>query len=137
MLNVNYCRNKSLLQRCKPLADYSLFTTTVRELTRKNKKLTIYEAVEEALRLLLDGSEIKKLIGENKAGVAQMVLFEYDEKAVMAHKEEVAEARGREKGRSEGMSEKAAEVAKKLLDNGVDLSIISKSTGIPVEDLKK
>ena len=123
MLNVNYGRNKALLQRCRPLSDYSLFTTSVRQFKKRNE--TIEDAVEEALGLLSDDSEVRKLILENKAGVAEMFLYEYDEKGVMEALKEEAKAEGK------------IEVAKNLLANGVDLNIISKSTGISVEELNK
>ena len=133
MLNVNYGRNRQLLQRCRPLSDYSLFTTSVREFKRKNKNSTIDEAVEEALRLLPDDSEVRKLILEDKAGVAKMILFEYDEEAVLKAYAKDAEARGR----AEGMAQGKAEVAKAMLAKGIDLNTTNQCTGIPVEDLMK
>ena len=123
MLNVNYGRNRKLLQKCRPLSDYSLFTTSVRELIKRRK--TKEEAVEEALKLLHDDSEMKKLVLENKAGVAKMILFEYDEKGVMEALKEEAKA------------EKAAEIAKAMLAKGIDLNTTSQCTGIPVTELKK
>ena len=79
------------------------------------------EAVEIALKSLHEDSEVRKLIEENKAGVAKMILFEYDEKAVLESKERKAKEK----------------VAKKLLELGVDLNIISQSTEIPIEKLKE
>ena len=121
MLNVNYGRNMKLLRRCRPLSDYSLFTTTVRELKRKNKNKTTEEAVEETLKLLPNDSEVKKLIQENKAAVAKMFLFEYDEKAVLeAQKKDAIE-----------------KVAKIMIKDNVPFEKISKYTEIPIEELKK
>jgi len=121
MLNVNYGRNMKLLRRCRPLSDYSLFTTTVRELKRKNKNKTTEEAVEETLKLLPNDSEVKKLIQENKAAVAKMFLFEYDEKAVLeAQKKDAIE-----------------KVAKTMIKDNVPFEKISKYTEIPIEELKK
>jgi len=119
MYNVNYGRNRKLLNSCRPLSDYSLFTTDVRELTRQGYFME--EAVEIALKSLHEDSEVRKLIEENKAGVAKMILFEYDEKAVLESKERKAKEK----------------VAKKLLELGVDLNIISQSTEIPIEKLKE
>ena len=58
-----------------------------------------------------------------------MFLTECDEQGVM----EVFRQEGREIGREE----KGAEVARKLMKAGVDLNIISHSTDIPIEELKK
>lgn len=41
------------------------------------------------------------------------------------------------KGELEGKKEGKLEMAKKLLDSGVDISIVAKSSGISVEELKK
>ena len=131
MLNVNYGRNRKLLQKCRPLSDYSLFTTSVRELIKRGK--TKEEAVEEALRLLPDDSEVKKLVLENKAGVAKMILFEYDEEAVMRARDKDAEARGK----AEGEKAKGLQIAKAMLAENYSLETISRFTSIPVEDLKK
>lgn len=119
MYNVNFGKNRKLLNSCRPLSDYSLFTTDVRELTRQGYFME--EAVEIALKSLHEDSEVRKLIEENKAGVAKMILFEYDEKAVLESKERKAKEK----------------VAKKLLELGVDLNIISQSTEIPIEKLKE
>ena len=123
MLNVNYGRNKALLQRCRPLSDYSLFTTSVREFKKRNE--TIEDAVEKALELLSEDSEVRKLILENKAGVAEMFLYEYDEKGVMEALKE--EARNEEK----------REIAKAMLADGVPVEKVSQYSSIPVDELKK
>jgi len=57
----------------------------------------------------------------NAAGVAKMILFEYNEEAHLKSKERKTKEK----------------VAKELLKRGVDLSIISESTEIPIEELKK
>ena len=57
----------------------------------------------------------------NAAGVAKMILFEYNEEAHLKSKERKTKVK----------------VAKELLKRGVDLSIISESTEIPIEELKK
>ena len=131
MLNVNYGRNRKLLQKCRPLSDYSLFTTSVRELIKRGK--TKEEAVEEALKLLHDDSEVKKLVLENKAGVAKMILFEYDEEAVMRARDKDAEARGK----AEGEKAKGLQIAKAMLAKGIDLDTTSQCTGISIDELKK
>ena len=102
MLNVNYGRNKALLQRCRPLSDYSLLTTSVREFKKRNK-------------------------------VAEMFLYEYDEKGVMEALKEEAKA----EGKAEGKAEKAIEVAKAMLADGVPIEKVSQYSSIPIAELKK
>ena len=91
------------------------------------------EAVEIALKALPEDSEVRKLIEENKAGVAKMILFEYDEEAHLKSRERKAEERGIAKGEIT----KGIKIAKELLKRGVDLNIISESTELPIEELEK
>ena len=130
MLNVNYGRNRRLMQNCRPLSDYSLFTSNVR---KWNKKVDMEDAVEAALGELPDDSEVKRLILENKAAVTKMILFEYDEKGVM----ESLKQEAWEDGKAEGIAQEKLAIAKNLLKIGLDLNTISQSTGITVEELKK
>ena len=147
MLNVNYGRNRRLMQNCRPLSDYSLFTSTVREY--KKEGLSSEEAVDKALKVLPDDSEVKSLIQINKAEVAEMFLYEYDEEGVMESlKQEAWEdgkaegiaqgiAQGKSEGIAQGKSEGIAQVAKTMKQAGYDLDAINKLTGITVEELKK
>ncbi len=131
MLNVNYGRNRKLMQNCRPLSDYSLFTSTVREW--KKKKVNAEDAVEIALEKLPKDSEVKRLILENKAAVAKMILFEYDEKGVM----ESLRQEAWEDGKAEGIAQGKADIAKAMLKDGVPLETVSKYSSIPIEELKK
>jgi predicted transposase/invertase (TIGR01784 family) len=44
---------------------------------------------------------------------------------------------GREQGREEGKQDKQLEIAKKMLDENMDLSLISKMTGLTKEKIEK
>ncbi len=134
MLNVNYSRNRKLMQNCRPLSDYSLFTSNVR---KWNKKVDMEDAVEAALEELPDDSEVKRLILENKAAVTKMILFEYDEKGVMESLKQEAWEDGKAEGIAQGKSEGIAQVAKTMKQAGYDLDAIIKLTGISVEEFKK
>lgn len=130
MVNINKGNNQDLLNRCRPLSDYALFTSEVREY---NKTMELEEAVNKALLALPDDSEVKKLILSNKAEVTNMFLFEYDEKETMeAFKEE---------GRREGMKagEKAANLktAKAMLKDGISVEKVSAYTSLSIEEIAK
>ena len=143
MLDVNYGKNKALLQSCRPLSDYSLFTTSVRELEKKGR--TLRQAVDESLELLPKDSKVGELIRSNKAAVLGMILYEYDQKKVIELREKDAKeegiAIGREEGVAIGRAEAQAEAkiiyAKKCLEIGLPLKTISRITDIPIDELKK
>ena len=60
LLNINYGRNKELLDRCKPLKEYSWFTTTVTE--KQNEGMSLEKAVDVALDEMPDNFLIKKFL---------------------------------------------------------------------------
>jgi predicted transposase/invertase (TIGR01784 family) len=115
------------MENCKPLSDYSKIVSDVRELVKQGYSME--EAIEIALRTLPEDSEVRKLIEENKAGVVDMFLTEYDEQGVM----EVF----REEGIEIGEESKALKIAKTMLEDGVPLDKISKYTGIHTDELNK
>ena len=95
MLNINYGRNKELLNACKPLKDYSWLVDRI----RYYKELTgdIETAVDMAIREMPEESVIKSFLMNHKAEVKHMCITEYDEvKTKNMFKEE-----GREEGRVE------------------------------------
>jgi predicted transposase/invertase (TIGR01784 family) len=54
-----------------------------------------------------------------------------------AEGELVGEARGIEKGRAEGIAESILQTAKKMILEGISIDVISKVTGLSVEELAK
>lgn len=110
MINLDYGRNKEMMQNCKPLSDYSHFISALRNCMMMccfPPKI----AVDEALDELSDDSEVKRIIYENKAKVAKMFL--YNENV-----------------------ESMEDVAMSLKQAGYSMGAISKITGTSIEVLK-
>jgi len=78
MLNINYGRNRELMDHCRPLNDYSQFVETMRRL--KSEGLPPEEAVHLAIRKLDNDSAIRKYLLANEAEVKMLAITEYDEK---------------------------------------------------------
>ena len=92
MLNINYGRNRELLDACEPLKEYSWFVATVNE---SQKELNNLEAaVDEAIDKMPDDCQIKAFLMENRAEVKRMCITEYNEARTRAE--------DREEGRAEG-----------------------------------
>ena len=97
MLNINYGRNKELMNACRPLMEYSWFVMMVR--TNKKNGMDIEDAVDKAVDDMPDDYLIKLFLVGNRAEVKSMCITEYDEEETMnLFKEE-----GREEGREEGI----------------------------------
>ena len=50
---------------------------------------------------------------------------------------EIAEKKGHEKGRAEGRIEGKVETARNLIELGLEVEVISKATGLSVEEIQK
>lgn len=128
MLNINFGRNGELLERCRPLCDYSIFVSGVRKYKADGK--TMETAVHLAIRDLSDDSPIKKYLLSMEAEVVFSCIFEYDEQKVMNQ--------FREEGREEGRSEERIETAKRMIRNGkLSLTEIAECSGLTTEEVQK
>ena len=96
MINVNYGRNRKLMEACKPLAEYAWIVEEV----RKNRiREDLDSAIDRAITDMPDDFVIKPFLMAHRAEVKGMLLTEYNEAETMnLFKEE-----GRAEGRVEGL----------------------------------
>ena len=113
MLNINYGRNRELMNACKALRDYSYFIEVYRKEYKEGRNPD--RAIERAINELPDESEIKEFILDNKREVKMSVITEYNEERT--HR--LLRAEGRAEGEKHGES-KVFELQEKLLDMGRD-----------------
>ena len=102
MFNINYGRNKELLDACRPLAEYAWF---VREI-RKNRKIHSTEtAVDMAIDVMPDDYSIKVFLKVHRAEVSNMLAKDYSEDEIR----ELFMEDGRREGREEERKNTEAE----------------------------
>ena len=132
MVNINYGKNKDLMDACKPLKEYAWLVDTVR--THQDEKMSLENAVDTALNEMPDEFAIKTFLLENRAEVKSMFLTEYDEeKTLRLEREE-----GRDEGREEGDLMARERVALNMLrESGpaVPVSFIAKMTGFSEDEV--
>ncbi len=114
MLNINYGRNKKLMDDCRPLHEYSWFIHTIREFGNKFKD--IGEATGKALEVMPDDFVLKHFLREHMAEVANMLseeLQELNAKELIARAnfkkgqiagEKIGEKRGEKRGEKKGVA---------------------------------
>ena len=83
MININYGKNKALVEACEPLKEYAWLVDAI----RRHEKIfhDIETAVDAALDEMPDDFLIKKFLLKNKAEVKRMFLTEYDQEKVLAY----------------------------------------------------
>lgn len=80
MINVNYGRNKKLLDNCKPLKEYSWLVNQIRS-NQKNDE--IESAIDRSISEMPDDFIIKPFLLAHRSEVKGMLLTEYNEAATM------------------------------------------------------
>ena len=89
MLNINYGKNRALMEACQPLREYAWLVDRVRS---KQKELRNFEvAVEAAIQEMPENFAIREFLITNRAEVRRMLLTEYDEEKVLAQERKEAE----------------------------------------------
>jgi predicted transposase/invertase (TIGR01784 family) len=102
----------------------------IKEKLKGNK---IIEVIDEVITLLLERINVSdEEIGKIKAHISEGRLEQMFEMLVDYDVQKV-----KMEGKIEGKIEGKLEVAKNLLKEGIDISVIVKATGLPEEDVKK
>ena len=117
MLNINYGKNKQLMDVCSPLREYAWLVDAVRRHQAEMNNLEA--AVDTAIDEMPDDFLIKTFLIGNRAEVKSMFLLEYDEKR--------AKEQERQEGREEGRLERSIDVATDMInEGGMSVSLIAK-----------
>ena len=108
--NINYGKNKNLLDSCSSLKGYSIFVDRV----RKNEiKMSIENAVDKAVQDCIKDNILRDVLSEERSAAMLEMLTTFDEKLYEEGlKEEFKElglAEGKAEGRAEGLAEGRAE----------------------------
>ena len=78
MLNINYGHNEELLNKCKPLKDYSIFTTKVKDYRRTG--LSLEDAVDRAIDECIEEGVLMNILFKHRTLAKNTILTEYNEK---------------------------------------------------------
>lgn len=111
MLNINYGKDKELMEACKPLAEYAWMVEQI----RKNREagLEIGEAVDKAIDDMPSDYAIRRFLIGNRAEVKDMCITEYNEAETM----KMFREEGREEGCEQG-EDKLGELVRVLISKG-------------------
>lgn len=111
VLNINYGKNKELMEKCRPLLDYSRFISYIRENIEKGH--SPQTAVNLAVDRCLQEDVLTDVLREHRKEVVTMFLDEYDDeiftkrmyKAIAEEAKESGMNEGREEGFKTGLEE--------------------------------
>ena len=148
--NICYSEDKEILKRSKTLREYSLFISYVNENLDKGMDLedAVAVAVKRAKRagILVDflnkyavevEGMLKGITVEEYGEVMKREGFDDGKAAGLAEGEKIGEERGRTEGEASGRAERETEIAKALKDKGIDIDIISETSGLSRDEIEK
>ena len=137
MLNINAGRNKTLLQKCKPLYHYSCYVDRVK--TNVRSGMTKENAVSEAVNFAIQNDFLDGYFKMQKAEVLNMSLTEFDQEAYDRHRfnegKEAGIAEGKAVGIAEGERKNALQNARNFKHKNIPVDIIAECTGLSVEQV--
>jgi len=135
VLNINEGRNRDIVNRCRKLAEYSLFIAKVREF--KDKYDDLLRAIKEALKYCVENDILKEYLEKHETEVINMLYTEWDWDTALEVAREEAFEDGEEKGREEGSKEEKLTIARNALAEGYSAESIQKITGLSLEEIAK
>lgn len=103
MYNINIGHNHELMEKCQELKEYTQLIGKVKENLRSG--MLRNEAVIAAVDWCIENGILKDFLIQNKAGVTDMILTEYDEERTMNSYREAGRAEGLEEGIEIGRAE--------------------------------
>lgn len=133
MLNINFGRNKELLDSCQTLREYAILI----EMITKYKKPcgTLEEAIARAVDECIEKGVLADFLLEQKSEVIDVVLTEYDEEKTMQMFKRDAMEEGIELGRKEAQIKLISKISKKI-QKGKTLEEISDDLEEEQEDIR-
>ena len=144
VFNINTNKANKVLTACKPLEEYSLFVEEV----RKQTQLDPENGFTNAVKICIEKGILREYLQRKSREVINMLVAEYDydtDIAVQrAEERQIAFAEGIEKGIEKGIEQgiadgsyqKALETAKLMRYENLGIDLISKITGLSVEEIK-
>lgn len=135
MLNINYGRNKELMNSSRPLADYAFLIDNIRRYVEKTGDPG--EAASLAIKALPEDSPLKGFLVEHEAEVRMRIMTEYNEQETMDLFRKEWHEEGREEGLIEGMSRgesRLAALVTKLKDCGREADVFKAASDSAYRD---
>ncbi len=135
--NINKNKGAEVLDRCKPLEEYSLFVEEV----RKQTQLDPEKGFTNAVKICIEKGILREYLQRKSREVINMLLAEYDYETDIAvqraEEREIAFAEGIEQGIFDGSRQAKLETAKLMKQANCEPSFIQQMTGLSGEEIEK
>ena len=137
VMNINYNKDNELLEKCKPLQEYTLFVEAVRRHIRLDRENGFKDAIKECIQ----NGILREYLERKSREVMNMLIAEYDyDTDIAVQREEslsIGIQRGIAQGFTDGVRRKALQDAGNLKRLGVSIDIIAQATGLSKQEVGK
>lgn len=131
VININYGKNKDLLEKCKSLYGYAYFVAAIR---RNLQDMEMKRAVGGAVDECIEKDILREFLLEQKAEVIAMSIYEYNEEYV----KKTIHEEGYEEGKTHGDAKRLVKSVNTVMRNlKMDLEKACESIGTTVEEYEK
>ena len=127
MLNINYGKNKKLMEVCEPLNEYAWLVDAIRK--HQKNLMNLEAAVDAAINEMPNEFVIKKFLLSNKAEVKGMFLTEWDQEKVLEQE--------RRDSIKQGINQTNQRVATDMLKKNLPISLIEEISKLSEETIRK
>lgn len=131
-LNINHGHNKELMDKCKPLSDYSYF---IAEIRKNLETMSMEQAVAAAVDTCIKEDILQDFLLEQKAEVIAMSIYEYNEEYVKKTLHDEGYDAGLAEGEIRGKAETIISNVESIIKNlGLDLPKACEGLGITIKE---
>ena len=110
VINITYNEHRDILERCRPLKDYSYFVHRIDE--DKKRGMPLDEAIRETITYCIAHGIMKEFLEAHREEVLKMFALKWDAE----EEKKVIREESREEGREEGKAEGKAESVRSLME---------------------
>ena len=133
--NINFGKNKELMERCKALREYAHFVQMVRTYYKECKDET--ESIKKAMQEAINRNYLDGYFEKEKEEVFMTTLFEIDKDIYENDLREEGREKGRAEGREEGREEGERKIIFAMYQSGMPIKQISSIVKMDIKELEK
>jgi hypothetical protein len=133
--NVNSGYNADILERCKPLDDYSTFTARIRK--NESEGMSLDDAIVESIEYCISNGIMRDYLEANGSEVRNMLFTEYNAEDDKQASFDEGKLEGVAEGKAEGEATGKVAVARNMKAKNYPIADISEITGLSFEEIEK
>ena len=135
--NINYGKNKELLDKCRFLKEYMMFVDYVRFFHKENNYTDLGDAIERAIDRCIEEDVLRDFMITRRSEVVKVTKLDYTfDRQILLEREDAREE-GRAEGRAEERVESMTESIRNLMDSlNMSMGQVMDALKIPEDERK-